>query len=470
MNHQARLPSCAARLRRLGPLPLLALVLSLVAAGPAVAARGSSGQAVKAAKAPKATKPVNAIATVGTPDPAGIVPGDLLVKLVRDADLAPLLVKHQLSLVSRLGARPIFRLKVIGGASVTDTVAALALEPGVLIAEPNQLHGSPEAAKNYVWAIGTEQAFVAQWALNAMRLPEAWGASLGTGMRVAVLDSGVDATHPLLAPRLLPGWDFVGQDADPSEEGSRANPSFGHGTHVAGLVALSAPGARIMPLRVLDANGVGDAWSLLAGMLHAVDPDGNPATDDGAHVINLSLASPVRTRLLDTVALLVSCTPPDPAVAADSLADPSYDGDRSRCDAFGGAVVVAAAGNDGSSSIKTYPAAEGAYGLISVAASAADGRLASFSNGGNWIQIAAPGDGVTSSVPGGGWGTWQGTSMAAPLVSGTVALLRAASPTTAAKDIVRCVTRTGSPLAASSIFQVDAAAALRAVGSRSTCR
>lgn len=469
MNQEARQPSRRA-LHRLGPLPLLAVALCLVAAAPLEAAAGNPGKPEKAEKVIKATRLVKAATAAATPDPAGIVAGELLVKLASDADLAPLLVKHQLSLVSRLGARPIFRLRVVGDASVTDTVAALALEPGVLIAEPNPLHGSPEAAKNYVWAIGTEQAFVAQWAPSAMRLPEAWDLSLGSGMRVAVLDSGVDASHPLLAPRLLPGWDFVGQDADPSEEGSRANPSFGHGTHVAGLVVLAAPAARIMPLRVLDANGVGDAWTLLAAMLHAVDPDGNPATDDGAQVINLSLSSPMRTRLLDTVALLVSCTLPDPAVAADSLADPGYDGDRRRCEASGGAVVVAAAGNDGSSSIKAYPAAEGAYGLISVAASAADGRLAGFSNSGRWILIAAPGDGITSSVPGGGWGTWGGTSMAAPLVSGTVALLRAAAPAMTAKEAVRCVRRAGSSLSATSIFQVDAAAALRAIGTRQTCR
>ena len=132
-------------------------------------------------------------------------------------------------------------------------------------------------------------------------------------------------------------------------------------------------------------------------------------------------------------------------------------------------MVVAAAGNDGSASLKTYPAAEGAYGLLAVAASDADRRVASFSNSGNWIQVAAPGDGVTSSVPG-GWGTWSGTSMAAPLASGAVALLRAMAPQLVAADLVRCVTRTTTKLDGASFGQIDARAALQAVGSRKLCR
>lgn len=396
-------------------------------------------------------------------------PGEILLKLSSPDQLPALLVKHRLSLVSRLGARPIFRLKVIGNAKVSTTVSALALEPGVLIAEPNVLHAGPEAAKNNVWAIGTAQAFVAQWAPAAIRLPDAWRLSTGVGTRVAVLDTGVDASHPLLAGRLLPGWDFVDDDADADEVGTRADPGYGHGTHVAGLVALAAPGVKIMPLRVLNPQGAGDAWALAAAMLHAVDPDGNPATDDGAHVINLSLAGLVRTRLLDSVALLTACVAPDPAVPSDDLSDSGYEGDRERCSGFGGAVVVAAAGNDGSRSLKTYPAAEGAYGLIAVAASTASGRLAAFSNSGRWIQMAAPGDGVTSSVPG-GWGTWSGTSMAAPLVSGTAALMHSLAPRLGARGIARCLTRNTRTLAGSAIGQLDAHATLQALGNRGTCR
>lgn len=417
---------------------------------------------------------VTAMTVLATPataksSDASAVSGELLVKTSSPDVLGPLLVKHGLTLVDRLGARPIFRLKVVGDAKAVDKAADLSVEPGVLIAEPNNMHVSPESAKNYVWAIGTAQAFVQQWGPAAIRLPDALSIASGSGIRVAVLDTGVDATHPLLAPRLLPGRDFVDGDPDPSEAGTRGDPAFGHGTHVAGLVALSAPSARIMPLRVLDAQGSGTAWALAVAMLHAVDPDGNPATDDGAHVINLSLGGASRTRLLDSIALLASCIPPDPTIPADDLSDPGYASDHARCSGFGGAVVVAAAGNDGSKSLKVYPAAEGAYGLISVAASAANGRLAGISNSGNWIQIAAPGDGITSSVPG-GWGTWGGTSMAAPWVSGAAALLRSVDPTLSAKDVVRCLSRTTRALSDTSIGQLDMRAALSAIGNRSLCR
>ena len=75
---------------------------------------------------------------------------------------------------------------------------------------------------------------------------------------------------------------------------------------------------------------------------------------------------------------------------ADDLSDPGYDGDKDRCSKFGGAVIVAAAGNDATDAVRQYPAAEGAYGLLAVAASSADSRLASFSNFGSWIDLPPP--------------------------------------------------------------------------------
>ncbi len=390
------------------------------------------------------------------------LPGEVLVQLRSTAALGPLLIKHQLSLSSQFGARPIFRLKVIGLSDVNDKIAALGLEPDVLIAEPNFVHQSPEARRVSSWAIGTPGAYTAQWAPQALRLPEAHRLSTGAGMRVAVLDTGVDSQHPALAGRLLAGFDFVDFDTDPSEVGSRAdNISFGHGTHVAGLVALVAPGARIMPLRVLDADGAGNAWVLAEALLYAVDPDRSPATPDGAHVINLSLGSTSRTRVLDTVGRLATCAiPPAVLLPTDELADPGYNGDRDRCNAFGGAVVVAAVGNDGTRSTRQYPAAEGVYGLVAVGASDARRQLASFSNFGSWVDVAAPGEGLTSTVPGGAYGTWSGTSMAAPLVAGTASLLRSLRPELSPRQVVRRMLRTGSGLCSTELLQLDAAAAL----------
>lgn len=401
-------------------------------------------------------------AAKGGPAPDSGLTGEVLLQLRSTAALGPLLVKHQLSLLSQFGARPIFRLKVVGLADVNDKIAALVLEPDVLLAEQNFVHQSPEARRVSSWAIGTPGAYTAQWAPQALRLREAHRLSTGAGVRVAVLDTGIDSRHPALAGRLLPGFDFVDFDTDPSEVGSTAtNFSFGHGTHVAGLVALAAPGARIMPLRVLDADGAGNAWVLAEAMLYAVDPDRNPATDDGAHVINLSLGSTSRTQILDTVGRLATCAiAPAVLLPTDELADPGYNGDRDRCNAFSGAVVVAAVGNDATRSPRQYPAAEGVYGLLAVGASDATKRLASFSNFGAWVDLAAPGEGITSAVPGGGWGTWNGTSMAAPLVAGSAALLRSFRPALTPRQVTRRLVRLSSGLCGTQLVQVDAAAAL----------
>ena len=389
----------------------------------------------------------------------GDVPGEILVKLRNGDALKVLLRKYPLTLVDRFGSRPIFRLKVIGNVASTDLLAALALEPEVMLAEGNAIHSSPEARRNAPWAIGTPGDYAAQWAPQAMHLAAAQSVASGAGVRVAVLDTGVDRNHPLLAGRLLPGFDFVDFDTDPSEVGSVANLGFGHGTHVAGLIAMVAPNAQIMPLRVLDADGVGNAWVLAEAMLYAIDPDGNPATDDGAHVINLSLGSLTRTRLLASIASIIGC---EAQVADDPISDRSdagYGDDESRCKRANGAVVVAAAGNDSSANVKEYPAAEGAHGLLSVGASNAAGRLAGFSNNGSWVMLAAPGEGITSAVPG-GFGTWSGTSMAAPLAAGTAALIRSMDLRKTPKDVVRQLLRNTTTLCGTALRQVDAAAAV----------
>lgn len=391
-----------------------------------------------------------------------VVADEVLVKLVSNADLPGLLQRHGLTLKARFGARPIFRLGVIGATPVADKVAALKLDPAVVLAEPNNVHGSPEARKNLVWAIGNASDYAAQWAPTALRLAQAHQRSQGTGVRVAVLDTGVDTTHPLLAGRLLPGFDFVDGDTDPAEGGSPVDAGFGHGTHVAGVVAMVAPGATILPLRVLDAQGQGNAWVLGEALLYAMDPDRNPATADGAQVINLSLGTLNVTDLMGSLAALASCsfvTAPDPA---DNFSDGGYNDDRQRCANGPGAVVVAAAGNGASKRERQYPAAENAYGLIPVAATRSGQRLADFSNSGSWIDLAAPGDRITSALPGGGYGTWSGTSMAAPMVAGVAALLRAQQPTLDAVKLVRQLERRSAGLCDVRQRQVDAAAALGA--------
>lgn len=389
------------------------------------------------------------------------LPGEVLVKLRTTTALNPLLVKYQLGVIAQFGKRPIYRLKLPDLANLKDTIAALRLETDVLLAEANSVFSNPEARRNNAWAIGTPVAYTAQWAPAAMGLPAAQLRSKGAGVRVAVLDTGVDTQHEALAGRLLRGFDFVDYDENPSEEGSQADAGFGHGTHVAGIVAMVAPDAMIMPLRVLDRSGQGNAWVLAEALLYAVDPDGDPLTDDGAHVINLSLGTRTPTHILGTVAKLATC---ETATANDDQddeqSDGGYDDDRARCARASGVVIVAAAGNDATDTIREYPAAERAYGLLAVGASNSQSRRASFSNFGRWVDIAAAGEGITSSVPG-GYGTWSGTSMAAPFVAGTAALLRALNPGMAPDAVARRLISSSTALLGSKLRQLDAAAAVQ---------
>lgn len=233
----------------------------------------------------------------------------------------------------------------------------------------------------------------AQWGVLRILAPEAWALSLGAEVVVAVIDTGVDATHPDLLGQVLDGYDFVNEDADPADD-------HGHGTRMSGIVAALhdngegvagiAPQARLLPVKVLDADGYGAYSDVARGIIYAVDR--------GAQVLNLSLAGATESTVLQDAV--------DYAAARD-------------------AVVVAAAGNAGSSE-PMYPAA--APGAVAVSASDAFDTRAGFSSFGNWIDVAAPGvDIVTTSVDH-GYASSGGTSPAAAFVSGTFALLRSAEP------------------------------------------
>ena len=390
----------------------------------------------------------------------GAVPGEVLVKLRNSADLPGVLSMHKLTLLSRLGARPMFRMKLVSGGNLDSKLAELRADSRVLIAEPNFHAASPEARKAGVWAIGQASQYTAQWAPKAIGLPAAHALSRGAGVRVAVLDTGVDLSHPALRSKLLPGRDFVDGDNDPSEVGGVGRPGWGHGTHVAGLVLLTAPSARVVPLRVLDPDGRGNVWAIAEALLYAADPDGVGATNDGAHVINLSLGTTQPTRMLDVVVELVTCSDDDEDEDDDDYSDPGFRQDQERCNQHHGSVVMAASGNGASSTERQFPAAEGAEGALAVAASNSSSRLASFSNKGPWIQIAAPGDGITSTVPGGGYGVWSGTSMATPLASGVAALLKAQNPDWKPGDVTKRLTDRSAMLCGTPLRRIDAVGAV----------
>jgi subtilisin family serine protease len=253
-----------------------------------------------------------------------------------------------------------------------------------------------------------------------------------------VLDTGVDLTHPELAGRIVAGFDFVDNDADPSESGVYGQDyGFGHGTHVAGLVALAAPDAKIMPLRTLKPDGIGTIWAQAEALRYA--------RDQGADVINLSFSFRTPSKLLNDILAEVTCTT---SVSTDCLASVRP-----------GAVVVAAAGNS-SATIPEYPAATLVPGVIAVAASTEADTLTSFSNYGVWVDMAAPGERILSSVPGGGYATWSGTSMSTPLVAGTAALVRATYPGMRPGQVELHLTRSATTISGLVQRRVDAAVAL----------
>lgn len=285
------------------------------------------------------------------------------------------------------GTVEIVSARVRGAAAAEQTVADLQDDPdtvSVAVAGPvRALTDDPEAGR--------------QWALTTLRLPDAWRYSTGSGVVVAVVDSGADTTHPDLADNLVAGVDVVGAGVR-----TTVSDGNGHGTHVSGTVAAvthngvgvagAAPLAKVMPVKVLNSSGSGYTDDVAEGVVYAVD--------HGAQVINLSLGS---TSYNTVLAQAVSYA-------------------RAQ-----GVVVVAAAGNSrGSGSPVMYPAA--LPGVIAVAATDASDNDASFSNVGSYVDIAAPGVSIRSTVPGGGYASWSGTSMASPHVAAVAALLRAAVP------------------------------------------
>jgi len=259
---------------------------------------------------------------------------------------------------------------------------------------------------NSSWASGNSS-----WANGTAGLPSESLASLdminitqahaltnnfGEGITVAVIDTGLDLSHPAFEGRLAPTsqWiDLIDDDAYPQDEitSNSSGPLYGHGTAVAGIVAQVAPKAKILPIRVLDADGTGTVLDLAIGLYYAIIY--------GADVINVSVGTDSADA---TLQMLIT-------YAASQFAH-----------------VVVASGNAGNSSLD-YPAQFANTGfnegqLISVGSVGANGTRSSFSNYGSALEFLAPGEGVFSSYPDNQVGYFSGTSFASPIVAGMIAL------------------------------------------------
>ena len=337
-----------------------------------------------------------------------------------------------------VGDLAIYRMVIADGSSPAQKIAQLANNPKVIYSELNSTGQVPEAQQRSSWVVGgSDSEYFAQWAPAMLQLDQAHRFNRGDGVIVAVLDTGVDQTHPMLAGHLISGYDFVDEDIDPQETGQAGvDNAFGHGTHVAGLVALAAPGASIMPLRTLRADGTGDIWTQVRAIRYAVA--------HGASVINLSFSFDQPSQVFSDVLAQVTC-------ATASIV--------CRLSTRPGAIVLAAAGNTGLR-VREYPAAAFAPGVLGVGASSANDTLAAFSTYGAWVQIMAPGDHILSTIPGGGYASWSGTSMAAPLVAGVAALVRSAKPALRPVDVVTQLITTAAQTRTAVRRRLDAAAAL----------
>lgn len=331
------------------------------------------------------------------------------------------------------------RTRVVGPDQANELASALAQDPATIavsIDQPIQLSSTP---------VSTTDAYIPdeyagrQWALSALDVAQAWQVSYGHGVTVAVIDTGVDATQPDLAGRLVPGVSyFAGQAAD--------HDGMGHGTQVAGIIAANSPGllglpsdqpgevsstegiagiapmAKIMPIKVFDDQGRGSSAAIAQGIIWAVD--------HGAQIINISCG-------------------------ANSI-DPLWMAAISYAMAHQ-VTIVAAAGNDRSSGSPTaFPAAMD--NVIAVAAVNEDLSYTVFSNAGGYIDVTAPGNMLWSTNVDKYWSTppgdaplpryeqVAGTSFSSPYVAGALALVKSVRLDLSPQDLTDLVESTATDL------------------------
>lgn len=338
------------------------------------------------------------------------VPGRILVKprpKVSEKDFAARLQAHGAIHIKTLQHINV-RLLRVDESRAEAMLSALRHDPGIEYAERDGL-ASAVFVPNDPYVLSGQS-----WHLARIQAQQAWDYTFGSSnVIVAILDSGINAAHPDLAGRVLPGYDFVGNDADTSD-------SLGHGTAVAGVVGSDANngigaagvafGCKLLPVKVVDTTGFASYSAIAEGLRYA--------TDQGAKVVNMSIAgsSPSST-LQDAINYAWS----------------------------NNVVVVAAAGNNANSNPE-YPAA--CDNVVAVSATEPDDTLASFSSYGNSIALAAPGDGVwtTDTDPANPYAAWRGTSFASPVVAGVAALVISANSTLSNTQIVSLLEQTADDI------------------------
>lgn len=362
-------------------------------------------------------------------DPA--VPGEVIVRVNEPGALVDFLADFSaaydnVAIARSLESRQIYLVQYTLGPGQTllqvdaflqSQMADGTLRWGELVYEGQAAEGKTDELWTAQVGVGSPQ-FNQQYARGLIGLDAAHQFTRGAGTVVAVLDTGIDAGHEALGGVVLTdfGWNAVTDSAEVTESlalpaqdtdnDGLFNEMVGHGTFVAGLVHLGAPDAKILPVTVLDSNGIGDSFTIIAGMYYAIDR--------GVEVINMSLGSTYRMQGVE-----------EAVAEAQNL----------------GIIVVGAAGNYGVDDPRENPAT--VDGAIGVAATNAADIKAPFSNYEKKLDLSAPGHSQTLAgqpnvydvqksiigpVPDGGYAIWKGTSFSTPLVSAGAALIRAQHP------------------------------------------
>ena len=366
--------------------------------------------------------------TPPTSPPIGaVVPGEVIVKYHDPATAPEQAAADGLTVVAELGTDPAEMPVLVSteGQAVTEVLAELNADPAVEYAEPNyvvsltdkpavnEAAGAESSDGGVVTELPPDTGSTAvavndprtaeQYSLDRMQVRSAWGLSTGGAGIVAVLDTGVQFNHPDLAGRLLPGYDFVNDDADASDDN-------GHGTWVSGIIAANANDGygiagvswsdRILPVKIMNREGTGSTSDLTSGIIWAAN--------NGATVINMSVGGfPYSQYVQDAV---------------------NYAWSK-------GAVLIGAAGNNRREET-FYPASFA--NVVSVSGTQADDEFTNWSSYGPRVDVSAPGASILTTncytCTYGGHDTWgshtkiSGTSFATPNVAGVVALIRARFP------------------------------------------
>ncbi|MCA9242749.1 MAG: S8 family serine peptidase [Phycisphaerales bacterium] len=326
------------------------------------------------------------------------------------------------TVVDDIASRNIYRLSLTEGADpvqVDQFFANLANQPNSMLrwGEAGYEARTAESRTGSVYVsrpASYAAQFETQYPTITLGVTQAQQLSTGRGVAVAILDTGVDASHPAFGAAVRnDGFNTILNNTDTrdiargvdSNGNSTADEMVGHGTFVAGLVTLVAPETRILPVTVLDSDGVGTTWSIGKGLFYAIDRD--------VEVINLSLGSTYKAQIFE-----------DAANEAEAR----------------GIMIVAAVGNSASTSPARYEYPGQLKETIGVYAVDRNDVLATFTNYGGDSRslealVGAPGAStgdpnatIYGPLPGGMYGEWEGTSLSTPLMSGGLALLYAQHP------------------------------------------